>query len=162
MNKGTSKTRLKTFFLIIGAVAVYLAALSVIDFFALPCKGILQAALLFIVAVAVYIFMRYNLYTYEYNYTDGELIVTSKLGEAEKLIAKVDLNSIEYIAPYGHSALAQTKETYRYNAKSSLSNKGMYVLVFSDEKRRLSKLAFDPSDTLLTKLREAGIQVYGN
>lgn len=159
MQNKTSKTKLKTLFLIIGAVGLYLLTLSLIDFFKLPYKGILQLLLLLIIAVAVYIFTRLNLYIYECNIKDDELIFVSKLGEAEKLIANVSFESIEYVAPFGHENLEGSKEIYRYNAKNSLSDKGAYVLVFSDDKKKLSKLTFNPSEELLSKLKDAGIKV---
>ena len=159
MNKKTPDSKFKTFLIIIAAVAFYMIALSIINFFNLPYKGIIQLLLLLIIAVSVYIFMRYNLYIYTCNIKENEIIFTSKLGEAEKLIAKINFNKVEYIAPADSEIIKNLKETFRYNAKNSFSSKGMFALVFTDEKGRISKLTFNASETLLKKLKEAGIKV---
>ena len=159
MNKKTPDAKSKTFLIIIAAVAFYMLALSIINFFNLPYKGIVQLLLLLIIAVSVYIFMRYNLYVYSCNIKENELIFTSRLGEAEKLIAKVAFDKISFIAPAGSEIAKNTKEIYRYNAKNSFSGKDAYVLIFSDEKKRISKLTFNASEKLLEELSACGIKV---
>lgn len=155
-----SKTRLKTLFLIFGAVALYAVMLSIINFLNLPYKGLLQLFFLLIIAVSVYVFTRYNLYVYTYTIEDNKIIFTSKLGEAEKIIAIVSFDQVKYIAPFGHEILLSAKEIYRYNAKKSLSNKNSYVLVFSDEKQKLSKITFDADKEMLSRFKEMGIKVF--
>ena len=94
-----------------------------------------------------------------YREKENELIFTSRLGEAEKLIAKVAFDKISFIAPAGSEIAKNTKEIYRYNAKNSFSGKDAYVLIFSDEKKRISKLTFNASEKLLEELSACGIKV---
>lgn len=160
MNTNNSKTRLKTLFLIFGAVALYAVMLSVINFLNLPYKGLLQLFFLLIIAVSVYVFTRYNLYVYTCDIEDNKIIFTSKLGEAEKIIAVVSFDQVKYIAPFGHEILYNEKEVFRYNAKKSLSNKDSYVLVFYDAQQKLSKITFDADKELLIKFSQNDIKVF--
>ncbi len=159
MNKKTSSSRLKTFLLIITAIVFYAVALRTINFFALPYKGIIHLLLLLIIAVCVYIFMRYNLYVYNCIIKENKLVFISRLGEAEKIIAKVEFEKILFVAPANCEITKSTKAIYRYNARNSFSAMGAYVLFFFDEKGRISKLLFDASENLLKDLKESGINV---
>lgn len=158
MYKETVKTKNKTFFLIVGAILLYAAAMGVTGALNLPYKSVVQTAFLFILAVCVYICMRFSMASYEYSIVkDGEntsLAVTSILGSAQKFIANADIKKIKYIAPFGAEVLDKTKEIYRYNARTSVSKKDTYICVFEDEKNKLSKLMFNPSERLIRKLGE--------
>lgn len=161
MYKEIAKTKTKTLYLIIGAVVLALILLSITGYIK-HYRLIFQLAALIVLTCGVYSLIRYNLYIYEYHIIENELIFISKLGSAERTIAKVSFENVEYIAPYGHGALEMSKEIYRYNAKKSFTNKGVYVLVFFDERHKLSKLTFEPSEKLLSKLSEAGLRIYND
>ena len=113
MNKKTDNSRLKTFLLIIIAVVFYMIALSIINALQLPYKGIIHLLLILVIAVCVYIFMQSSLYVYSCDITEDELIFTTKLGEAEKLIAKVSFNDISFVAP-ANSDIIKNKKRWRY------------------------------------------------
>ena len=160
MYRETAKTKTKSIFFVIGAIALYLIGFSIVDILDLPFKGIIQLVLLLIVALAVYTLVRFNLCIYEYNLFENELIFISKIGSIERIIARVEISSIEFAAPYGNSILETKKEVFRYNAKKSMTKRGVYVLVFKDENMKICKLAFEPTMVFLNKLRELDITVY--
>lgn len=152
----------KTIFLVIGIIGASLLLMGVLDsvivYFNLPYRALLQLAILLIAAAGVYILVRNIVSEYEYSIVGNELIIASRLGSNERLIARIYIESIEFIAFHNKSAAKYSKCDGRYNAKKSLSSANTYVCFFRRDDK-LYKLKFEPSEKLLALLDKKGITI---
>lgn len=152
------ENRAKIFYIIVAMILAYAIVMGVLSKFDIAYKSVIQLAFLFILAIGVYMCMRFSITKYEYIITqnDGKTLfaVVSHLGSAEKLIANVSADNILCIAPYGAKVLEENKEAYRYNARMFLDKKRAYVMVFTDEKAKISKIAFNPSEKLIKEFEK--------
>lgn len=152
----------RTVILVIGAIAVSLIFMGIVDaallYFNVPYKSIWQLASLAVVAIIVYSLIRYKVSDYEYFLIENELIITSKLGSNERMILKLDTDMILYICRCDDKKARDQKAVYRYNAKKSFLNKDVYVCFFNQD-NKLNKLRFEPSEKLLDLLRKRGVSI---
>lgn len=155
--KGSLGGKVKSVFLVIGALALYLVLYSLINVLNVPYKGIIQLILFAGVAIAVYFMMRVNFCSYEYHIVGNELIFSSKIGNVERPIVHFPVSDVEFVALCGNEMLENIKEERKYNFKKSVTSEGVYVLVFRDEKKKKCKLFFEPTKIFLSKLSEAGV-----
>lgn len=155
MYKETSKNNSKLFVLIVAMILAYAVLMQILQSVDIAYKSVVQTVFLFILALGVYVCMRFSMTKYEYTITENEsemiFAVVSCLGSVQKFVASVKTDNIEKIAPTDSAEIKDTKEVYRYNARTSLRKSGTYTMVFYDEKNKKSKLIFNPSKKLLKK-----------
>ena len=154
----------KTIFLVIGIIGSALLLMGAVDsaimYFNLPYRSLFQLAVILIAASGVYILVRNVISNYEYSIVGNELIISSQLGDNEKLIAKIYIDSIDYISFHSKSSAKHGKCDGRYNAKKSLSSANTYVCFFRDG-GKVYKLKFEPSEKLLSILYKKGVKIEG-
>lgn len=152
----------KTIFFVIGIIATALVLVWLLDaaviFFNLPYRSLFQLAILVLMAVGVYILIRNIISEYEYAIVDNEIIITSKLGDNERLVAKLCLEQIKFVAFHSAPEAKHTQADGKYNARKSLVSTNTYVCFFEDD-GKIYKLSFEPSEKLLKILKERGVNV---
>ncbi len=162
MYKEKVKPAKKTIFFVIVIIVSALILVGVLDaaiiFFNLPYRSIFQLGILAVMAVGVYILIRNIISEYEYAIADDELIITSKLGDHEKLVVCVNLDQIKSVVFHTAPEAKHTQADGTYNARKSLVSDNTYVCFFENEKK-IYKLFFEPSEKLLEILRKRGINV---
>lgn len=145
--------------IIISAIAAAVVLDAAIVYFSLPYRSLVRLLMIIVLGIGVYIMIRNVMTQYEYSVSDSDLSVISRIGEIERIIVKIPLSDIDFVAPCNSQKAHNGVFDNFYNAKKSLEEKDCYVCFFKDG-QKCYKLIFEPSEKLLNFLMDAGVNVH--
>ena len=151
----TQQDRKKIFVRIICALVVSYLLSCVYSALKLPYGGIARLAFLGIMAAAVYYAFRHGLIAYIYRIEEDKLLFVTNSGKFDKVLCAADVAKVHSIT----KGTAASVEAIGMNATKSSGGRERYTCVFEDEKGKLCKLLFEPSETYIEKVKELGIEV---
>ena len=151
----TEQDRKKIFVRIICALAASYLLSGAYSALKLPYGGIARIAFLGIMVAAVYYAFRHGLIAYIYRIEDGKLLFVTNSGKFDKVLCEAEIAKVQYIT----KGTAASVEAISLNAAKSSGGRERYTCVYEDEKGKLCKLLFEPSESYLEKVKQLGIEV---
>ncbi len=151
----TEQDRKKIFVRIVAALAVSYLLSGAYSALKLPYGGIARIAFLSITVTAVYYAFRHGLIAYIYRIEDGKLLFITNSGKFDKVLCEAEIAKVHYIT----KGVATGVEAICLNAAKSSGGRERYTCVFEDEKGKLCKLLFEPSEAYLEQAKTLGIEI---
>lgn len=151
----TEKDRKKIFIRIVCALALTYLLSGVYSALNLPFGGIARLAFIGITVAEVYFMLRHGLMDYIYKIEDGVLLFITNSGKYDKILCEVEIEKVQYIT----KGTAPEVEGVCLNVTKSSSGLERYTCVFLDDKGKVYKLLFEPSEVYIEKVNELGIEI---
>ena len=151
----TEKNRKKLGLYAVGGFLLAYILMNVYAAFRLPFGLVANLVFIGICAAGVYALYRHGLLSYIYRIDEDVLLFIVNGGKYDKILCEAEIGKVSYIAKGNGDGI---EGVYMNAAKSTDKNK-RYVCVFTDAKDKVYKLAFEPSETYLEKVKELGIEV---
>lgn len=151
----TEKDRKKIFVRIVVAFVVSYLLSCAYTALRLPFGGIARLVFIGIAVAGIYFAFRHGIIEYIYRIEDGKLLFVTNSGKFDKILCAAELAKVQYIT----KGTAASVEAISLNAAKSSEGRERYTCVFEDEKGKLCKLLFEPSDAYLEKVKAVGIEV---
>ncbi len=129
--------------LIVGCVFVFL-------FF-----GIIGLILEMIACYLAFFIFRMTSVEYEYIYLSGELGIDKVMGKSKrKKLARIDMSTVEVVAPVGHDELSEYKnKKCLYKDYTSLMNLNTVYSVYYRKDSDLLKIDFEPNSKIMEAMQ---------
>ena len=104
---------------------------------------------------AAYYMFKYTSIEYEYCYVTGELIVDKVMGkEKRKRCVKIDMNTVELVAPVGHESINEFANVKVMNENfASRFNPDKEYVMFYRKDTDLIKMTFEPDETIVKAMQ---------
>lgn len=114
--------------------------------------------------LAFYVF-KWTSVEYEYCYISGELIIDKIMGKFKrKRCVKIDMSTVEVVAPRGHSTLKEY-ENKKHISKdySTLTGENEVYVIFYRKDSDLIKVEFEPNEKIIDGMQlQAPRKVFAN
>lgn len=151
----TENDRKKIFIRIVCALALTYLLSGAYTALKLPFGGIARLAFIGITVAAVYYMLRHGLIDYIYRIEDDVLLFITNSGKYDKILCEVEIEKVQYMT----KGSAPEVEGVCLNVTKSSSGRERYTCVFSDDKGKVYKLLFEPSEAYMEKVKALGIEI---
>ena len=108
-----------------------------------------------IVCYAAYYMFKYTSIEYEYCYVTGEFVIDKVLGKAKrKKCVKIDMSTVELVAPVGHEAIDEfaNAQFVEKDFSSRFKVNKEYIMFFRKD-TDLIKMTFEPDETIVKAMQ---------
>lgn len=108
-----------------------------------------------VVCFGAYYVFKYTSVEYEYCYVAGEFIIDKVMGKAKrKRCMKIDMNTVELVAPVGHETINEYSNV-KFENKNFASgyNQDKEYVIFFRKDADLFKVVFEPDESIVSAMQ---------
>ena len=146
------KRKITPFCIILRILSIALILGSVVLFLRFGSIGLILEV---IACYFAYYIFKYTSIEYEYCYVTGEFIIDKVMGKAKrKRCVKIDMNTVELVAPVGHETVNEfaNAQFVEKNFSSRFKVNKEYVMFFRKD-ADLIKMTFEPDETIVKAMQ---------